>query len=166
MIPISGSDKTRIRARDCAAVALTACALLAAPAAAEDAETAAPEWDQAKVTALAEELADAADDLHRELRRQTSQSQIASGMAQAMLQFRDNIKVARDNARSLARSLADGQGRDETSATYRRLMALVRNARETGRRLFVKAPATDYIEQANAALDGLAPYYPDIRPSA
>jgi hypothetical protein len=145
---------------------VTAALLFAAvPAAAEHHEVEAPEWDQAKVTEHAARLAEAAESLLREIQRQTTQSQIGSGQANAMLQFRDNLRSARNESRRLSRQLSDGGTREDTSASYRRLMTLVRDARETARRLMVLAPATDHVEAANAALDALAPFYPDIRPS-
>ena len=143
---------------------LLAFALLAAPVAAEHHEQAAPEWDQEKVTALARQLAESAQKLQREMARHKTQAQVGSGQARAMLQFRDNVRVARDVSRSLANALGNGQNREQTTSTYRRLMTLVRDARETGRRLFIQEPALGHIADANAALDGLAPFYPAIRP--
>jgi hypothetical protein len=61
--------------------------------------------------------------------------------------------------------LQDGKGRDETTSSYRRLMTLVRDARETGRTMFLEQPTLDQIEKANEALDAIAPYYPGIKRS-
>jgi hypothetical protein len=138
--------------------------LSSAAVAAEPDEGAAPPWDQEKVAALAQQLADAAEKLQREMARQKDPQQVGSGQAAAMLRFRDEIRVARDSSRSLARSLKEGKSREETTPTYRRLMTLVRDARESGRKLFIREPALGYIAEANAALDGLAPYYPGIQP--
>ncbi len=147
-------------------IALSAVALLVAVSAHADQHGTAPEWDQKKVAALAQQLADAAQELNQELNRQRGQLQVGSGQSRAMLQFRDNIRVARNESRRLAKVLGEGQDREETTPAYRRLMSLVRDARETGRKLLLKAPAPEYIAKANAALDGLAPYYPDVKPSA
>ena len=146
------------------ALSTVALCLVALPVRAEQQE-AAPGWDQKKVSALAQELSDAADALNKELNNQRGQLQVGSGQSRAMLQFRDDIRVARNESRRLAKVLGEGQTREETTPAYRRLMSLVRDARETGRKLMLHAPATDYIAKANAALDGLAPYYPDIKPS-
>ena len=148
------------------ATCLVATALLfaAVPSAAEHHEAAASEWDQAKVTEHAARLAEAAESLLRAIQRQTSQSQVGSGQAHAMLRFRDNLRTARNESRRLSRQLSDGGSREDTSASYRRLTSLVRNARDTARQLMIKAPATEHVEEANAALDALAPFYPDIRP--
>lgn len=146
------------------AASLALSAGLAVPVLAEPEQPQAPAWDQEKVAALARKLADAAEALSRELSRQTTQSQVASGQARAMLEFKDEIRVARNESRYLARALADGKGRDETTPAYRRLTALVRDLRDTGRRLFIHQPALGHIDQANQALDGLAPYYPHVKP--
>jgi hypothetical protein len=147
------------------ALALTLAGSALGEEATPDSAAPAPAWDQEKVTAFANQLAEAADKLRREIQKQRSQSQVGSGQAHAMLQFRDNIRVARNESRHLARALGEGRNRDETAPVYRRLMTLVRDARDTGRRLMIKSPATEFIAEANTALDGLAPYYPEIRPS-
>lgn len=137
---------------------------LSLPVPADQHETVAPAWDQERVAALAGQLKEAAEGLSRELARRSDQSQVASGQARAMMEFKDEVRVARNESRYLARALADGKSRDETRSAYRRLTTLVRDLRDTGRRLFLQQPALDHIAKANEALDGLAPYYPDVKP--
>ena len=147
------------------AAPLALAATLAAHSVAADGhEEAAPEWDQEQVTALAEKLAEAAANLFREVSRNRGQEQIGSGQARAREQFRDDLRTARDTSRNLARALGNGQSREQTTPVYRRLMMLVRNARETARRLMIEKPELEHVATANAALDALAPFYPDVRP--
>ena len=131
----------------------------------EKGQAAAGDWDQAKVTALAEQLSDAVNDVYRSVSRLQTGSGMASGQANAYLRLKDKLRVGRNEARHLAGALGDGKGREETSHAYRRLMTLVRDAREEGRKMFLEKPTLDKVEKANELLQQIAPFYPDIASS-
>jgi hypothetical protein len=116
-------------------------------------------WDQAKVTDLASQLATSANEIYRSVSRMQTGSELGSGQANSYLRLKDNLRVARNESKHLAKALGDGKGRDETLHTYKRLMTLVRDARETGRSMFIEQPTLDKIGVANGLLDQLDPFY-------
>jgi hypothetical protein len=132
---------------------------LAAPEAEAQAAPAATAWDQPKVAALAQQLADSAASIYSSVNKEKPGSTVGSGQANAYLRLKDNLRVARNQSKALAKRLADGGTREETASTYRRLMTLVRDAREEGRKMFLQKPTLDEVGRANEILDQLAPYY-------
>ena len=146
---------------------LSAIALLLALSAPTRASAAEPQptWTQETVAALARELATAVSAVYRSVTRTGTGSQVGSGQAQSFMRLKDDLRVARNESRHLANALKNGKGRDETVHAYRRLMTLVRDARESGRRMFLEKPTLDTIQKANQALDAIAPYYPDVKSS-
>ena len=145
-------------------VVLVACAALplAAAYAQEGQEKAEPTsiaWDQEKVAALAQRLADSTAAIYTSVNKEKPGSTVGSGQANAYLRLKDNLRVARSQSKALAKGLADGGTREATAPTYRRLMTLVRDARENGRKMFLQKPTLDEVGRANEILDQLAPYY-------
>jgi hypothetical protein len=118
-------------------------------------------WDQQRVSEIAAQLAESAGLLYREFVKKQTGSQVGSGQANAYMRLKDDLRVARNEAKHLARGLAGGKSRAETEPAYRRLMTLVRDARESGRKMFLEQPILDEVGRANALLDQLAPYYTD-----
>ncbi len=143
----------------CATKVALAALLLLPLAARGDHHEKAREWDQERVTAVAEQLADAVNEVYRSVSRLKTGSQFGSGQANAYLRLKDSLRVARSESRHLARSLQDGKGRDETLHAYKRLMTLVRDSRESGRKMFLEKPTLDKVDAANKLLDEIAPYY-------
>ena len=119
----------------------------------------AADWDQAKVTEIAEQLSDAVNDVHRSIVRTATGSQVGSGQAASALRLKDRVRVARNESRHLARRLQDGRGKDETVNVWRRLMSVVRDARNIGRSMFLEAPTQEKIVRASEILDQLTPFY-------
>ena len=116
-------------------------------------------WDQAKVSALAQQLAESVGKVQSSVSKLKTGSTVGSGQANAYLRLKDDLRVTRNMSRSLAKQLADGDGRDATASTYRRLMTLVRDVRENGRKMFLAKPTLDEAAHAGEILDQLAPYY-------
>jgi hypothetical protein len=148
-----------------AASAILLVLLLPLAAQGDHHEKSGSDWDQAKVTALAEQLSDSVNDVYRSVSRLQTGSGMASGQANAFLRLKDRLRVARNEARHLAQALGDGKGHEETSHAYRRLMSLVRDAREEGRKMFLEKPTLDKVETANKLLEEIAPFYPEIASS-
>ncbi len=119
----------------------------------------AADWDQAKVTEIAEQLSDAVNKVHRSIVRTATGSTIGSGQASSALRLKDRVRVARNDSRHLAKRLQDGRGKDETVHAWKRLMSTVRDARTIGRSMFLEAPTQEKIAKANEILDQLTPFY-------
>ena len=116
-------------------------------------------WDQERVTKIAAELAPAMAEVFTSINKLQTGSQIGSGQANAFLRLKDRVRVARNEARHLAKQLEDGKNRMETVHTYSRLMTTIRDAREEGRRGFIEAPTLDKIATAADLVRRLSPYY-------
>jgi hypothetical protein len=82
-----------------------------------------------------------------------------TGSRQAQQRLLDNFKKIENQSRKISMQLDDGNGREDTLNNYKRLMMLVRDAREEARRQLVLKPTLDKITTARDALFRLAPYY-------
>lgn len=133
----------------------------AAPARAELAP-----WDQAKVAALAKQLAEATSALYDTIYKQQPPTR-GSMQSRAYHQLRQKVRVIRLEAGSLAGSLGKGEGFEETEPIYESLMEMVRDARQTSQRLFTTADVQQKATAARQILNELTPYYdPDATPLA
>ena len=139
-------------------VLLSAALLTASAAAAQDVGRGLAEWDQARVTAIAEELAKDIDALYQEFYNQPP-STIGSGQANAFYRLKQLMRRVRTEGRHLAAALKDGKGHDETLPVYEHLMELVRDARVEVQRQFTSEQLLDKAAAAGDALRRLEPYY-------
>ncbi len=141
--------------------ALLLASVLAAPEPASAADQLA--WDQAKVTAIAQELPKAADDLRNALRNEPGPMSGSVGGRRSFHRFTDTVRRFDREARQLAASLKSGKGHDETLPIMENLAVLVRDGREQARSIFRTDSISNRIAAARAILDRLTPYY-DMRP--
>jgi len=136
-------------------VVLTACLgmLIALPAAMH-----AAEWDQAAVTKIAKELADATGDLRDSVRRG---SPPPPGSSQRRVHFKamDDLRVIQSSINSLSRQLEGGAGRDETFPTFQRIRTLRNDISELAGRADITEPTLGKLEAAGGFLQQLEPYY-------
>jgi hypothetical protein len=116
-------------------------------------------WNQERVSKIATELAPAMNEVYNSVNKLRTGATVGSGQANAHLRLKDRVRVARNEARHLAKQLQDGKSRAETVHTYSRLMETIRDAREEGRRGFIEAPTLDKIAIAADLVRRLAPYY-------
>ena len=116
------------------------------------------EWDQAKVTALAEELATSADAIRRALRREPPANSAVAGR-RAFWALREEMQVLVSASGRLHRSLAAGAGREETFPTYQRLMATARRAHREVRNVGLGEPVASKIDAAADVLRKIRPFY-------
>lgn len=140
----------------------------AAPAAAEapPAPPAAPKaWDQKAVTALATKLAGALKDLNVTVRK-TPEATMGSPNRRAQYQVREEVKLLVSISQRLATQLREGEDKDATLPTYRRLQSVRRDAAESGRKAGIPAPTLEKVVSARAVLDELEPYYLDAPEAA
>ena len=122
------------------------------------------EWDQAKVTAIAQELPKAADDLRNALRNEPGpMSGGAGGGRRSFHRLTDTVRRIEQEARHLAASLEAGKGHDETLPAMENLALLIRDGREQASRIFRTESLMNRIAAGRAILDRLTPYY-DMRP--
>ena len=131
------------------AIGLVICS--AAPARAE-----LTAWDQAKVTAFAKQLEDAAKSLYDTFYKQPK---VGAGKSRPYYRLQQDVRRLRLDARGLSRALADGKGRDETLPAYEDLMQTVRRAQDNAREVFTTKDVQDAAATARALLNQIAPYY-------
>ena len=115
-------------------------------------------WDQAEVTALADQLFEAVKDLRESVRRANDPG-IASGQARATHRLSDTLRLIRNESKHLASRLTEGAGRDETFPVFRRIGQLRLQAAEDARRIMLVQPVLDRIDVARSVLEKLEPYY-------
>jgi hypothetical protein len=138
---------------------LTGVLLIALSLAPERAR-AAGEWDQAKVTAIAAELAASLEDL--EITVKKDPTLVGTPMRAAQYQAREDLRQLVNTIERLAASLKAGEGREETLPIYRRAEQHRRDAAEAARRADIPGPTQEKIEKARAILAQLTPYYADV----
>ena len=123
----------------------------------------ATEWDQEKVTKLAEQVADSANQVYRSVVRTATGANIGSGQSRNYLQLKDTVRMARNESRHLATALQEGKGASETFHAWQRLMSLVRDTRDLARRMFLEAPTQEKMAHAGKLLRELAPYFESFK---
>ena len=134
---------------------------IAAPATAARAELA--DWDQAKVTALANGLAEAAQGLQGALRRQPPPTLGQPGR-HAFWTLRDEMQGIVAASRRLHSALSSGEGQNETYPTYRRILRNARRAARETRRIQLGDPIPEKIEAIADAIRALRPFYEEEAP--
>ena len=140
-------------------LALALAASLSSPARAELAA-----WDQAKVTALANQLAEASNSLYSTFYKQ-GPPQLASGQGEDYRSLKQEVRRIQSEAKELAAALGKGDGREDTLDIYDNLMDIVRDARDHARRLFTGKDVQDKASAVRQLLNQITPYYdPDAAP--
>jgi hypothetical protein len=115
-------------------------------------------WDQQRVTAIAVELSQAVSVAEEEVDKQKG-SRVDVAKERAFYEFREDMRLAKNTARHLARELQAGKGREETYPTFRRLQTLRNDAAENARRAVMPDQTVEKITSAGALLMRLRPYY-------
>jgi hypothetical protein len=146
-----GATVSRIFANSFLAFALAAC--LVSPARAELAA-----WDQAKVTALAGQLAEAASSLYTTFYKQ-GPPQLGSGQASDYRELKQQVRRIQSEAKELAGAVGKGEGREDTLDIYKNLMVIVRDARENAQRVFSTKDVQDQASKVRELLNQISPYY-------
>ena len=121
-------------------------------------------WDQAKVTAIANQLSEAAISLYSTFYKQ-GPPQLGSGQADDYRQLKQEVRRIQSEAKELAGALGKGDGREDTVHIYENLMEIVRDARDHARRVFSTKDVQDQATRVRQLLNQIAPYYdPDAVP--
>jgi hypothetical protein len=119
-------------------------------------------WNQAEATRLAKELTTATDTLYDTFIKQPTPA-IGSMQTQAYYRLKQSVRLLRLEARHLAASLEDGEGREQTLPLYENLMQLARSARDDAGKVFVQHDVGERASAVRGALNQLGPYYdPDF----
>ncbi|MDJ0786841.1 MAG: hypothetical protein QNK05_08520 [Myxococcota bacterium] len=118
----------------------------------------AKEWDQAAVTEIAKQLADAAGTVRQSVRR-AGPPPPGSSQRRVHFQALDDLRVIQGSIRSLARRLEHGAGRDETFPTFQRIRTLRNDIAQAAGHADVREPTLSQLEKAGELLAKLEPYY-------
>lgn len=142
------------------AAALILGVALASPSARAELAT----WDQAKVTELSKQLAEAAKALQDTFYKQPVPT-AGSGQNRDFYRLKQLVRRIRQEADALMGDLEKGGGMDETHPAYAELMITVRDAREAAGRVFATQDIKDRASAVRGVLNQIAPYYdPDAVP--
>ncbi len=140
---------------------LTFCFALVMAAGLASAQTddpAAPQaWDQERVTALAQQLADAVKDLRFTVRG--SPDQPVGGQRRAQYAAREDLRLLQSQTRRLAALLDQGEAKDETFSVFRRIEQIRRSAEDNGARAMISEAIMEKIGAARKILSELEPFY-------
>jgi hypothetical protein len=121
-------------------------------------------WDQAKVSELATQLAEASKSLYDTFYKQPP-PQAGSGQGNDYRRLKQQVRRIQTEARELAGALGKGEGREDTHDIYENLMSLVRDARQSAQRVFSTQDVQDKASKARQLINQLTPYYdPDAQP--
>ena len=134
-------------------IAFALAASLASPTRAELAA-----WDQAQVTTLAKQLADASSGLYSSFYKQ-GPPQMASGQGADYRALKQKVRRIQSEAKELSGALGKGDGREDTLDIYENLMELVHDAREDARRVFSTKDVQDQASKVRQLLNQISPYY-------
>jgi hypothetical protein len=138
---------------------LAIAALLLAPSA--RAELAA--WDQAKVTGLAKELETATGALYQTFLQQPPPN-LGSMQSDSYYRLKQLVRMLHSQVDVFAKSLEEGDGRDQTVWIYETVMSLARSARLEAGRVFVAKDVGERAAAVRGVLNRLGPYYdPDFQ---
>ena len=120
-------------------------------------------WDQARVTALAKDLATATDSLHDTFVEQPPPD-VGSLQSNSYYRLKQFVRMLRVEASLFAKSLEDGDGREQTVWIYETLMSRARSARDEAGRVFVTNDVGERAAAVRGVLNQLGPYYdPDFQ---
>jgi hypothetical protein len=117
-----------------------------------------PRWDQARVTAIAVELSESVAKAALEVEKQKG-GRVDVSKERAFYEFREDMRLAKNTSRHLAKELQDGKGREETYPTFKRLKTLRNDAAENARRADMPDSTMAAITAAGGLLNRLRPYY-------
>jgi hypothetical protein len=115
------------------------------------------EWDQARVTQIAEQLAAAMKELRKEIQAAPAVTDPARQRARYVAL--DDIRIMTNTSKLLASKLKAGKGQAETYASWRRLDLLRRDFEESARKSMIPDPIMEKILKAGELLIRLTPYY-------
>lgn len=120
-------------------------------------------WDQAKVAGFAKELETATDALYQTFLEQPPPN-LGSMQSESYYRLKQLVRMLHLHVDVFAKSLEEGEGRDQTVWMYETLMSLARSARSEAGRVFVAKDVGERAAAVRGVLNRLGPYYdPDFQ---
>jgi hypothetical protein len=114
-------------------------------------------WDQARVNALAQQLADKTRELYDAIYRQPQP--VAGTQRKDYFKLKREVRHLKNEARDFAGDVASGAGREETEPGFEALMSSARWAAQEARSVFTVKQVNDLAAEARGLLNELAAYY-------
>jgi hypothetical protein len=145
--------------RSLALCALAAAALLLPPRA----HAAELPWNQERVIALAAQLVGEAGELYDEVFRQPIPAGVPS-QRREYFRLKREVRHLRNEARHFARAAEDGQGQEETAASFEALLSSARWAEQRSRSVFTVREVQERARNVHVLLRELARFYDDPGP--
>jgi hypothetical protein len=120
-------------------------------------------WDQAKVAGFAKELETATDALYQTFLQQPPPN-LGSMQSESYYRLKQLVRMLHVNVDVFAKSLEEGERRDQTVWMYETLMSLARSARLEAGRVFVAKDVGERAAAVRGVLNRLGPFYdPDFQ---
>ncbi len=114
-------------------------------------------WNQGRVTAIAEALAEEMAKL--DLAATKVPPDISFSQQRAQYSLQEDIRLLKNSSRHLAHQLKAGKTREETRPVYKRMQQIRSSAEENARRTLIPAQLMDQILAVGGQLLQLQPYY-------
>jgi hypothetical protein len=114
-------------------------------------------WNQARVTGIAEQLAERVQELKLALDREPPD--LSFSQRRAQYELREDLRLLRNSTQHLASELKAGKGREETRPVFRRIQNVRRDAEENARKTLIPGELMDKILETGAVLLQIEPYY-------
>ena len=138
--------------------AIFSLVLMAALLAGSDARAELAKWDQEKVTAAAEQLAQDSVAL-RDALRSKPRATLGQPGRHAFFSLREEVQVLVSASRRLHQALSDGAGMEETYPTFRRLVRTVRRGSRQLNRVDLGQDTRARVDAVADVVRKLRPYY-------
>lgn len=116
-------------------------------------------WNQGRVTAIAEALAEEMAKL--DLAAAQVPPDISFSQQRAQYTLQEDIRLLKNSSRHLAKQLKAGKGREQTRPIFKKMEQLRASAEENARRTLIPEPLMDQIMAVGGQLLQLQPYYRD-----
>jgi hypothetical protein len=114
-------------------------------------------WNQGRVTAIAEALAEEVEQLHMDARNVPPD--ITFSQQRAQYELEEDLRLLKTASRNLASDLKAGRNREQTRPIFKRMEQLRADAEENARKTLVSDLLMDQILAVGAQLLQLQPYY-------
>ncbi|MBW2242106.1 MAG: hypothetical protein JRH01_08965 [Deltaproteobacteria bacterium] len=115
------------------------------------------DWNQERVTSYAKELSEACSALKDAVAK--TPTNLLPANQRSFYRAKDDVRMLTSAARGLAKSLENGEGKEETLPRFKRIELLRNDAAENGRSAMLADDVLAKVTPVGVALIKLAPYY-------
>jgi hypothetical protein len=158
-VKINAARPARIAAALLLVAGLAACATDSGKEQAEAAAVDARPWDQAEMTRLTAELAQAVRDVRTAWRREPASSDPSSPHRRSAQQLDQSLRELDQRTGQLATRVAGGAGLDDTFNIARNIKVLLNDIDVAGRGIMTSEWMTERVRPAMDLINQIAPYY-------